>query len=508
MKKRALISVSDKTNIKNFAESLLNLNYEIISTGGTYDLIKGENVYNVSDITNFPEILDGRVKTLHPKIHGGILADTNNPEHLKALELHEIIPFDIVCVNLYPFKESLKKNLSETELTENIDIGGPAMIRASAKNYKCVSIIVDSADYGIVLDELKSGEVKLKTKKMLAAKAFRHTAAYDALIAGYMTENSKTNDEDSFPEKLTLTYDFAENMRYGENPHQKAALYKNPITAASLVSAKQLQGKELSYNNYADLNTAVEIVNEFTEPAAVAVKHQNPCAVATSDDLPDAVNKMYEGDPISIFGGIIALNKTVDGKSAEFLSKIMLDVIAAPQFSDDAIKIFSKKKNLRLLVTNDIKKSKHVYTHINGGLLVQDSDLYSIKESDLSYPTLRKPTNEELSIAKFAWTVIKYVKSNGILVAGNNMTLGIGPGQTNRVGAAKIALAAAGEKAKGAVLASDAFFPMPDTVEEAAKAGIGIIIQPGGSIKDSLSVEACDRNNIGMIYTGVRHFRH
>jgi phosphoribosylaminoimidazolecarboxamide formyltransferase/IMP cyclohydrolase len=505
MKKRALISVSDKSGVLEFAKGLIAQGYEIVSTGGTYELLKSEGAINISEVTGFPEIMDGRVKTLHPAIHGGLLARRDVPAHMETLAAHKINTIDIVAVNLYPFKQTIsKQGVTEEEAIENIDIGGPSMLRSAAKNHASVAVIVDPSDYEKILSEISNGGIKIETKKNLAAKAFRHTAAYDALIAAYFTK-------EPYPEKLTLTYEIKQPLRYGENPHQGAALYSDPIPGDTIIAARQLHGKELSYNNIADADVTLSMVKEFEMPAAVAVKHQNPCGVGIGETIAEAYARAYEADPVSIFGGIVALNREVDAACAEQLSEIFLEIIIAPSFSEDALKILCKKKNLRLLQIDMAKKSdtpEQKISAVSGGLLIQEKDIASFDTATLSFPTKRKPTDAQLKTAKFAWTCVKYVKSNGILIARDNMTVGIGPGQTNRVGAAKIAIGDAGERAKGAVLASDAFFPMPDTVEEAAKAGIEVIIQPGGSVKDNDSVEACDKHNIAMIFTGIRHFKH
>ena len=515
MKKRALISVSDKTGIVRFAERLLANGYEIISTGGTYELLKAPGVLSISEVTGFPEVLDGRVKTLHPGIHGGILAVRDNKEHMNTIKELGINPIDLVVVNLYPFRDVLlKPGATEDELIENIDIGGPAMLRSAAKNHKHVAVVVDPLDYEGILTEVKSGGIGASTKKTLAAKAFRHTAAYDALIAGSLSE-------DDFDEKLTLTYDLKQKLRYGENPHQRAALYSLPVNAPSIVSAKQLHGKEMSFNNIADADAALEIASEFNEPVSVAVKHKNPCGVGIGKSISEAIQNTIDADPVSIFGGIVAVNRELDECGAKLLSEIFLEVIVAPSYTKEAIELLNRKKNVRLIESAMITKNegkdkknnfipdkqKHI-SSINGGILVQDADYFGFDQNALAFPTIRQPTKNELTLSKFAWTVVKYLKSNGVLIARDNMTVGIGPGQTNRVGAARIATQQAGERAIGAVMASDGFFPMPDTVFEASKAGIGIIIQPGGSIKDSESIDACNSLGIGMILTGKRHFRH
>lgn len=511
MKKRALISVSDKNGIVEFAKSLSELGFEIISTGGTKRTLEenGVPVTGVEDVTGFPEILEGRVKTLNPYIHGGLLAKFTNESHRKQLEEHNIQPIHLVCVNLYPFQQTIAKpDVTVDEAIENIDIGGPAMLRASAKNHEHVTVVVDPADYGTVLEELKEhGEVKPETRRRLAAKVFRHTAAYDALIAEYMT--NLVNEE--YPERLTVTYELKQTLRYGENPHQKAAFYRKPLGSAfSIATAKQLHGKELSYNNINDADAALQIVKEFSEPAAVAVKHTNPCGVGTGEDIYTAYCKAYEADPVSIFGGIVALNREVDKKTAEKMHEIFLEIIIAPSFSEEALEILTKKKNIRLLTVpfDEPDKPEAKLTSIEGGLLVQDRDMYTLDDANITIPTKRKPTEEEWEALKFGWKVVKHVKSNAIVVCDKEKTLGVGAGQMNRVGAAKIALEQAGEKAKGAVMASDAFFPMDDTVEAAGKAGITAIIQPGGSIRDEDSIKKADEYGIAMVFTGVRHFKH
>ena len=505
MKKRALISVSDKTGVLEFAKGLVANGYEIISTGGTFELLKSAGAINISDVTGFPEIMDGRVKTLHPAIHGGLLAVRSNSAHMETIAAHGINTIDIVAVNLYPFKETiLKGGTSEADAIDNIDIGGPSMIRSAAKNHASVAVIVEPSDYGKVLAELSGGGVTEQTKKELAAKAFRHTAAYDALIAAYFTK-------EPYPEKLTLTYEIKQAMRYGENPHQQAALYAAPIPGNTIIAAKQLHGKELSYNNIADADVTLSMVKEFDMPAAVAVKHQNPCGVGIGDTIAEAYARAFEADPVSIFGGIVALNREVCAATATHMNETFLEIIIAPSYSQDALAILSKKKNLRILQIDMASKndaSEQKISEVSGGLLIQEKDVATFETATLAFPTNRKPTDAELKTARFAWTCVKYVKSNGILIARDNMTVGIGPGQTNRVGAAKIAIGDAGERARGAVLASDAFFPMPDTVELAAAAGIEVIIQPGGSVKDADSIEACNKHNIAMIFTGIRHFKH
>lgn len=509
--KRALISVSNKEGIIPFAKQLAELGIDIISTGGTKRALEeaGVPVISISDVTGFPEILDGRVKTLHPAIHGGILAVRSDERHQAALEEHGIRPIDLVVVNLYPFQQTIAKpNVTLAEAIENIDIGGPTMVRAAAKNYADVAIVVDPADYPMVIEELKTtGSIQAKTRQQLAAKAFRHTAAYDAMIAEYLT--GLTGEE--YPETLTVTYTKKQSLRYGENPHQSAAFYAKPLGAAfSIAKAAQLHGKELSYNNINDANAAINLIREFQEPAAAAIKHMNPCGVGVGATLLEAFTKAYEADPVSIFGGIIAVNREVDKETAERMHDIFLEIVIAPSFSDEALAILTKKKNIRLLTLDfaapDVKEKTLV--SVNGGLLVQEADRYTLEDAEWKVVTKREPTEAEREQLRFAWKVVKHVKSNAIVLAKNGMTVGVGAGQMNRVGAANIAIEQAGEQAIGAVLASDAFFPMDDTVEAAAKAGITAIIQPGGSIRDADSIRKADEYGIAMVFTGVRHFKH
>ena len=509
--KRALVSVSDKTNLVEFVSGLVELGYEIISTGGTKRVLDeaGLPTIGISDVTGFPEIMDGRVKTLHPNVHGALLCVRDNPSHVEQIKELGIDYIDLVCVNLYPFKETVQKpGVSHEEIIENIDIGGPSMLRSASKNYRYIPVLVDPSDYEKVLTELRdNGETSLETRELLAAKVFRHTASYDAMIAEYLT--AKTGEK--YPEKLTITFDKVQDLRYGENPHQEAAFYKGMNPSYSLANAKQLHGKELSYNNIQDGNAAIEILKDFEgQPAVVALKHMNPCGVGIGDTLEAAWEKAYEADPISIFGGIVAMNQTVTVPVAEKLANIFLEIIIAPAFEEEAFAILSKKKNIRLmqLDTSLDVTTKVKYTNVNDGLLVQDMDRHSLNEEELRCVTNRKPTEEEMKQLLFAWKVVKHVKSNAIVLVKDNMTIGVGAGQMNRVGAAKIAIEQAGEKAKGSVMSSDAFFPMPDTVEAAVEAGITAIIQPGGSIKDQLSIDVCNEHGIAMIYTGIRSFKH
>jgi len=512
--KRALISVSDKTGIVELAKELSSMGIEIISTGGTQKILSdsGIKVINISDITGFPECLDGRVKTLHPKVHGGLLAMRSNPEHMRQIKELGIEPIDMVIINLYPFKQTiLKENVELEEAIENIDIGGPTMLRAAAKNYQDVVVIVDPADYKTVLDELKSTkDVSVKTKFKLASKVFEHTSHYDTLIAKYLREKV---GEEEFPQTLSLTFEKVQEMRYGENPHQKAVFYKEVgANVGCLPSAKQLHGKELSYNNINDANGALELLKEFDEPTVVAVKHANPCGVGSADNIYDAYIKAYESDPVSIFGGILAANREIDERTAEEINKIFIEIVIAPSFTEGALKILTQKKNIRIMQLDNISAKVPSGTYdmkkVAGGLLVQSYNNDLLNMDELQYVTEKKPTKEELESLIFAMKVVKHTKSNGIVLAKGRQTIGVGPGQTNRIMAAKIAIEYAGDRAKGAVLASDAFFPFPDCVEAAAAAGITAIIQPGGSIKDQESIDACNKHGIAMVFTGMRHFKH
>lgn len=509
--KRALVSVSNKEGIVPFVKGLVDKGIEVISTGGTSKMLEenGVKVIGISEVTGFPEILDGRVKTLHPNIHGGLLAIRNNEEHQKALAEHQITPIDLVVVNLYPFKQTIEKqDVTYEDAIENIDIGGPTMLRSAAKNHQDVTVVVDPSDYNVLLDMIeRDGDVSIEKKRQLAAKVFRHTAAYDALISEYLTKQAGEEN----PESLTVTFEKVQDLRYGENPHQKAAFYKKPIdVSSSIASAEQLHGKELSYNNINDADAALAIVKEFDKPAVVAIKHMNPCGVGVGESVEAAYTKAYDADPVSIFGGIIAANREIDRETALKMKEIFLEIIIAPSFSEEAISILTEKKNLRLLkveITNNSKAERKL-TSIHGGLLVQDEDTFGYDDANISIPTKREPTEKEWEDLKLAWKVVKHIKSNAILLAKDDMTIGVGAGQMNRVGAAKIAFEQAGDKAQGAALASDAFFPMDDTVEAAAKAGITTIIQPGGSIRDEDSIKKCDEYGIAMVFTGVRHFKH
>lgn len=510
--KRALISVSDKTGIVEFTKGLVAQGIEIISTGGTKKALDEAGIATlaIDEVTGFPEMMDGRVKTLHPKIHGGLLGRRDVVEHMTAMKDHEIQPIDFVCVNLYPFKETISKaGVTEEEAIENIDIGGPSMLRSAAKNFNAVTVVVDPKDYEVVLGELKENkETTLVTRKRLAAKVFRHTAAYDALIAEYLTNAV----EEVEPEKLTLTYDLKQSLRYGENSHQKAAFYQSALPVPfSIASAKQLHGKELSYNNIKDADAALRIIREFEEPTVVALKHMNPCGIGSGKTIAEAYQFAYEADPKSIFGGILIANRPIDLKTAEEMHKLFLEIIVAPAFDQEAFDLLVTKKNLRLMQLDfDQMKEDHSPETVSvlGGLLVQDQDLITEAVDAWEVVTERQPSEEELKALSFAWKAVKHVKSNAIVVANEHQTVGIGAGQMNRVGSVEIALEQAKDKMDGAVLASDAYFPMDDSVEYAAQHGIKAIVQPGGSIRDKDSITMANKYGVAMVFTGGRHFRH
>ncbi|EUJ37465.1 bifunctional phosphoribosylaminoimidazolecarboxamide formyltransferase/IMP cyclohydrolase [Brochothrix thermosphacta] len=511
--KRALISVSDKTGILELVEQLIALDFEIISTGGTKTLIAeaGLPVIGIEEVTEFPEMLDGRVKTLHPAIHGGLLARRDDASHMAAIAEHNIALIDLVIVNLYPFQETITQpDVALSDAIENIDIGGPSMLRSAAKNHASVTVIADAADYEHVLAEYRElGDTTFDTRQRLAAKVFRHTAAYDALIAGFLTE--VVGEE--YPEKLTLTYNRKQALRYGENPHQSASFYAEPIVKhASLVSAEQLHGKELSYNNIRDADAALHIVQEFeTECAVVAVKHMNPCGVGLGETIEQAFLKAYEADPTSIFGGVLAFNREIDLATAQPLSDMFLELLIAPSYSAEALALLSKKKNIRLLkmpIYNTSVASDYVKTSVAGGLLVQQADEIDEDPTTWEVVTTVQPTTEQLAALAFQWKVVKHIKSNAIMIGDDSQTVGVGAGQMNRVGSAKIAFEQAGDRTVGAVMASDAFFPMPDTIEEAAKVGIVAIVQPGGSMRDQESIDEANKHGISMVFTKIRHFKH
>jgi phosphoribosylaminoimidazolecarboxamide formyltransferase / IMP cyclohydrolase len=516
--KRALISVSDKKGIVEFAKELSGRGIEILSTGGTAKTLKdaGIKVKDVSEHTGFPEMMDGRLKTLHPKIHGGLLWRRDNAKDKEEIEKHGIESIDMVVVNLYPFEQTASKpGVSLETAIENIDIGGPTMIRAASKNFRDVAVIVDPADYSKVLDEMKSGSgaISYETKFYLAKKVFSHTAQYDTLISNYL--NSQGAQSELFPQNFNKSYRKISDVRYGENPHQKAAVYREPLySGLSLVDAKILQGKEMSFNNYLDSSAVIDLAKEFNErPTAVIVKHNNPCGVASADTLSEAYRKAFETDPVSAFGGVISLNRKVDEATAKEILSLFIEIIIAPGFDDAALKLISSKPNIRLLEL-DISKDVIGFEmrKIQGGLLLQERDSGMINElKSCKVVTKRKPTDDEYAAMAFAWRVCKHMKSNAIIYASKDQTLGIGCGQTSRVDSARLAVMKAGNyniQLKGSAVASDAFFPARDGIDVAAQAGATAIIQPGGSIKDSDTIDAADEHNVAMIFTGMRHFRH
>ncbi|MFO3702480.1 bifunctional phosphoribosylaminoimidazolecarboxamide formyltransferase/IMP cyclohydrolase [Staphylococcus felis] len=491
--KKAILSVSDKTGIVEFAQSLVKEGYTLYSTGGTFRQIKdaGVTVYSVSELTQFEEIMDGRVKTLHPAVHGGILADRHKPEHLEQLKAQNIDLIDMVVVNLYPFKETVANpDVTEIDAIENIDIGGPTMLRAAAKNFKHVTTIVHPSDYEEVIARIQNDTLDEVYRKSLMIKVFQHTYEYDQAIVQFFNPNSET-------------------LRYGENPQQSAEFIRTSNAKHTLAGAKQLHGKQLSYNNIKDADAALNLVKKFESAAAVAVKHMNPCGVGVGDSIEEAYRHAYEADSQSIFGGIVALNRPVTGVLAEALHEIFLEVIIAPSFEREALEVLQKKKNIRLLevdMTEDLDEQEFV--SVSGGYLVQDKDHFDVKKEDMKVVTDVKPTDKQWEALLLGWKVVKAVKSNAIVLANDHQTVGVGAGQMNRVGSAEIAIERAIEMNDNVVLASDGFFPMDDTVETAAKAGVKAIIQPGGSIKDQDSIDMANRYGIAMVTTGMRHFKH
>ncbi len=514
--RRALISVSDKTGLVDFARELNKLGVEILSTGGTAKLLRDNNIQvkEVSEYTGFPEMLDGRVKTLHPKIHGGLLALRDNPKHMQSLKEHDIGLIDMVVVNLYPFEKTTQKpNVTIEEVIENIDIGGPSMLRSAAKNHKDVAVICDPCHYSRVIDELKKNDGALSGDLMreLAVEVFALTCRYDNAIHNYLKNYFYAQPESSgFPQELNLYFEKIQDLRYGENPHQKAAFYKEKGKTRGLINLKQLQGKELSFNNILDLNSAWELVREFSKPAAVIVKHNNPCGVAEDETLDKAFLAAYKCDPLSAFGGIVALNRKVDLKTAKVIAKSgFLECIIAPGFDKGVQDLFKDKKNLRLLELNDIEPiDEPELKRVSGGLLLQDKNLATLDVNNLKVATQKKPTKKELDSLIFGWKVAKHTKSNAVVLIRGTKTVGIGAGQMSRVDSVKIAKIKAGALSKNSYLASDAFFPKADAVIEAAKAGIKAIIQPGGSISDEEVIKTCDKYKIAMVFTGIRHFKH
>lgn len=508
---RALVSVSDKRGVVEFATALAELGYEIIATGGTMTALlnSGLKVTNISDVTGFPEICEGRVKTLHPKVHGGLLARRDKESHMAQLAENEIETIDLVCVNLYPFEATIaKEGVTMEEAVENIDIGGPSMLRSAAKNYASVTVVCDPDDYAKVLEEIRAeGNTTLQTRLALSAKAYTHTALYDSHIATYMRKAAGLN------EKLFLAFDKAQGLRYGENPHQQATFYRaNKEVSYSVAYAKQLGGKELSYNNIQDANAALNIVREYSEPFCVGLKHMNPCGAAVGADLKEAWTKAYEADKVSIYGGIVAVNRPLTGEVAELMKPIFLEIVMAPAFEPEALAVLSSKKNLRLLEVkmDNVKEPQPQYVGVNGGLLVQAADVECKEVVEDMCVTERKPSQEELVDLNFGWRVVKHVKSNAIVVVKNGATAGVGAGQMNRVGSAEIALeqAKAAGHTEGLVLASDGFLPFDDTVELASKYGVVAIVQPGGSIRDEDAIRKANEKGIAMLFTGMRHFKH
>ena len=519
--KRALISVSDKTGLLDFAHGLAELGVELVSTGGTAKGLAeaGLTILNISDITHFPEMLDGRVKTLHPAVHGALLADRSKPEHMETIAQHDITPIDLVVVNLYPFAETIAKpGVTREEAVENIDIGGPSMIRSAAKNHASVAVVVSPSDYPAILAELQKndGTLSQETRTRLAVQAYAHTAAYDATITNYLAAQEEGQ---GFPSLLTLAFTKVQDLRYGENPHQRAAFYREPAATGGIASASKLHGKEMSFNNIYDLNAAYNLVLEFAgtaTPAAAIIKHTNPCGAAVADTLAEAFRQAREGDPISAFGGILAVNKTIDAETANLITgkNTFFEAIVAPGYEPEAFTILTTKKqwgqNLILLEAASMTASsaeEYDYKRVSGGLLVQTQDAATLTTETESVSE-RTPTSEEMSDLLFAWKLVKHVKSNAIVLVKDKQLVGVGAGQMNRVQSVRLAVAQAGEKAKGAVLASDAFFPFPDGPEAALQAGVTAIIQPGGSKKDDESIAIADQYGAAMVLTGRRHFRH
>lgn len=508
---RALISVSDKKGVVDFARALRDLGWEVIATGGTMKLLRdsGVDVLNISDVTGFPEICDGRVKTLHPAVHGGLLARRDDPAHVAALCENGIGFIDLVCVNLYPFRETIvRPGVTMEEAIENIDIGGPSMLRSAAKNWADVTVVCDPSDYGTVLDELRAGGMTERaTRLRLSAKAFTHTAEYDAMIASYMRAQAGLN------EKLFLEFDLVQPLRYGENPHQRARFYRTAADEPySLANARQLNGKELSYNNIQDANAALNIVREFDEPFCVGLKHMNPCGAAVGRDVAEAWRRAYEADEVSIFGGIVAVNRPLTREAAELMKPVFLEIVMAPAFEEGALEVLRTKKNLRLLEVRMERTAERPmqYVGVNGGLLVQELDLDTKPLTEEMCVTRVRPTAEQMADLEFGWRIVKHVKSNALVAVRDGRTLGVGAGQMNRIGSAEIALkqARAAGVTKGVVLASDGFFPFDDCVTLAAEYGVTAIVQPGGSIRDEDSIRKADERGIAMLFTGERHFKH
>jgi len=511
MPKAALISVSDKSGIVEFAKGLKKHGVKIISTGGTAKLLaeSGVEIVEISEFTGFPEMLDGRVKTLHPKVHGGILNIRDNEKHQTTMKEHDLEDIDMVVVNLYPFEATVAKGAEHDEVVENIDIGGPSMIRSAAKNHKFVTVIVDNDDFSRVLSEMDNGGTELDTRIDLARKAYSHTGVYDSIIANYFNQKLGVK----FPEEIAIPARKKQMMRYGENPHQDSAFYVQPLVKeASVSTGKQLQGKELSFNNIVDIHATLELIKEFKHPAVAIIKHTNPCGCAIGDSVVEAYDKALECDPVSAFGGIVGVNREVDAALADKLANIFLEVVLAPSFSKEAIAILEAKKNLRLIELGDItggRDNELDVKNVTGGILLQDRDLHEIEDiRALKVPTDRKPTDTEYKAMDFAWVVAKHVKSNAIVYCTQDRTIGVGAGQMSRVDSSKIAASKAKSELKGTVMASDAFFPFRDSIDEAAERGITAIISPGGSIRDEEVITAANEHGIAMVFTGVRHFKH
>lgn len=510
--KRALISVYDKSGIVDFTKRLVSLGWEIISTGGTSNVLKSEgiDVIDASEITGFPECFDGRVKTLHPRIHGGLLALRDNKDHMDTMKELNINSIDMVVCNLYPFKETiLREGSTHKDIIENIDVGGPSMLRAAAKNYRFVTVLVDPKDYEKVLDEMDdNSDTSEETRLYLASKVFSHTSNYDTLISNYFNEIANID----FPDTISLTYEKKQDLRYGENPQQRSAYYTEVKDIEGTISAaNQLHGKELSYNNISDSNGAIEILKEFDEPTVVAVKHGNPCGIGSDEDLKNAFIKAYECDKVSIFGGIVAVNRELDEDTAKLINDIFIEIIIAPSYNEKALEILQSKKNIRILELRNMDKKEYrsfAMTKTLGGMLIQDRNNILVNEEELEIVTDRKPTDEEMKDLYFAWKAVKGVKSNAIVVAKDRATIGVGPGQVSRIWALENAIRQGGEKVRGSVMASDAFFPFSDCIEEAHRAGITAVIQPGGSKNDRDSVELANKYGISMMFTGIRHFKH
>jgi phosphoribosylaminoimidazolecarboxamide formyltransferase/IMP cyclohydrolase len=513
---RALVSVSDKSDIAEFALQLHQRGVEILSTGGTAELIKkiGVPVTLISDYTGFPEMMDGRIKTLHPKVHGGILGRRDVPAHMEAMEQHAISPIDMVVINLYPFEATIaQEGCTLAEAIENIDIGGPAMVRSASKNYNDVAIVVNPSDYDLILKEMdaNNGSVTLETRQRLSRDAFALTARYDSMIAGYLS--GQVGEASQFPPGYQISLQKIQDLRYGENPHQAAALYREAQPKKTdVVQAKQLQGKELSFNNYIDMNAAWECALEFDDSAAVIIKHTNPCGTASGKDQTEVFVQARETDPMSAFGGVLGFNRTVTAATAEEIVKNFVEVIIAPDYEPAALALFAKKKNVRVMQMPDLeghsKKSRMDLKRIGGGLLIQDTDELTLDPDQLKVVTKIQPDDTTLEELKFAWKVAKHVKSNAIVYARGRETVGIGAGQMSRVDSARLAIEKANKEVKGCVMASDAFFPFRDAIDAAAEQGIRAIIQPGGSIRDEEIIKAADEHKIAMVFTGIRHFKH